>query len=99
MHESLDPVEFMRTEVALMERMMGAMPGMAERHPDYETAIRMNEAMKGVLAEIDGLREENRLLHKPHYVCSICGYDPGNRPTWCNKGCGSDYNRMHEVVK
>lgn len=26
--------------------------------------------------------------------CSHCGYHPGSRETWCEGGCGSDYNKM-----
>lgn len=40
-------------------------------------------------------QHEQRL--REAWVCSHCGYDPGNGPTWCSKGCGSDYNQMHKV--
>ena len=32
-----------------------------------------------------------------HYICNNCGYSPTNRSTWCDMGCGSDYNEMIEV--
>lgn len=33
------------------------------------------------------------------YACNICGTHEGNRSTWCNAGCGSDYNRMIPVYR
>lgn len=31
-----------------------------------------------------------------YYSCSHCGFSPKNRAGWCAKGCGSDYNTMHD---
>lgn len=31
------------------------------------------------------------------FVCSYCGYHPGNRASWCDLGCGRDYNEMFAV--
>jgi len=28
------------------------------------------------------------------YICNNCGYSPNNRSTWCDLGCGNDYNEM-----
>lgn len=32
------------------------------------------------------------------YACSICGYHPDSRSTWCGAGCGRDYNQMTRIV-
>jgi len=33
-----------------------------------------------------------------YYSCKVCGFSPNNRRTWCDKGCGSDYNEMRDVT-
>ena len=32
------------------------------------------------------------------YACSNCGVGETNRATWCDLGCGSDYNEMIDVT-
>ena len=34
---------------------------------------------------------------KKYYLCTNCGFSPTNRATWCDLGCGSDYNEMVEI--
>ena len=36
-------------------------------------------------------------IKRKHYICSHCGYSPFSRSTWCDLGCGSDWNQMIEV--
>ena len=31
------------------------------------------------------------------YACSNCGVSITNRNTWCDLGCGSDYNEMIDI--
>jgi hypothetical protein len=33
----------------------------------------------------------------PYYSCKVCGFSPTNRATWCDLGCGRDYNEMRRV--
>lgn len=38
-------------------------------------------------------REEKKRI----YACKVCGVSFTNRATWCDLGCGRDYNEMFEV--
>lgn len=33
------------------------------------------------------------------WSCNACGYHPNSIATWCDAGCGSDYNRMTKVLR
>lgn len=33
----------------------------------------------------------------PMWSCSHCGPWPTSRANWCDRGCGSDYNRMERI--
>jgi hypothetical protein len=35
--------------------------------------------------------------NKDIYACRACGISLTNRKTWCDLGCGSDYNEMFKV--
>lgn len=32
------------------------------------------------------------------WCCTHCGPSPTSRANWCDRGCGSDYNQMFELV-
>ena len=36
-------------------------------------------------------------LFNRKYACKVCGYCPTNNATWCDLGCGSDYNEMIDI--
>ena len=42
-------------------------------------------------------KPNNKIEEKRYYACRVCGFSPTNRSTWCDKGCGSDYNEMIEL--
>ena len=60
----------------------------ADRNDEGIASVSARRALKMFL-------EEN----KEYYKCSICGFSETNRSTWCDLGCGSDYNEMIEVKK
>ena len=35
---------------------------------------------------------------EPMWSCSICGPADRSGPSWCDQGCGRDYNRMTPIV-
>src|SRR5690606_21209040 len=41
---------------------------------------------------------QNNWVEERKYMCKFCGFCPTNRSTWCDKGCGSDYNEMIDVT-
>ena len=43
------------------------------------------------------MKNKPELEDKKIYMCNICGVSLTNRSTWCDLGCGSDYNKMIEI--
>jgi len=44
-----------------------------------------------------GIIIREKQIKKKFYICNNCGFSLTNRSTWCDMGCGSDYNEMIEV--
>lgn len=50
-----------------------------------------------LLDEVERLRAVLERLTKPLWMCRSCGVSLTSSGTWCDLGCGSDYNVMKAV--
>jgi hypothetical protein len=66
-----------------------------------------NADRRSLTAQLAALRDENAGLRKTvedfkrlgMWTCSSCGPHVRSRANWCERGCGSDYNRMEWVAE
>ena len=60
-------------------------------------AERVLKVLGGCVPELLDFLVEAGKLEQTGGRCSICGFHPHSTPTWCEVGCGRDYQRMSPV--